>query len=338
MVVGAEQLYVTTDTGRVHPAMVVATDPRSDLAILKIPVRLPAVEFAPAPTGVPARRGQWVVAVGNPVGLGGEGGMCVSAGLVSATGRNLPKLSRRENRLYSNLLQITAEVNPGNSGGPLFDLAGRVVGVVTAVVLPYGTTNGVGFAMPADETLLAKIDRLRRGDTIEHGFLGVAVQEVVGGARVTRVGEASPAEGIIQVGDVLIRIGGERVVGEEAFIRLVGSARTDRGIPLVVRRDGREVALSVQLAPREDDDGIGHMRQRLRWRGVTFANCRKTDGTLGVVVIHVDENSPLNGTASAGRLLRAVRGQAVASLLDAIESLDRSGPADLTFQAAADEE
>lgn len=332
VVAGARQLYVTTDAGRVYPAFVVGTDPRSDLAVLKVPTTLPTVTFASMHT--PLRRGQWAVALGNPVGLGGAGGMCFSAGVVSATGRNLPSLSQREGRLYSNLIQTTAEVNPGNSGGPLFDLAGRVVGVVTAVVLPYGTTNGVGFAIPADASLHRKIETLTRGELVQHGYLGVAVQDVPGGARVTRIGSASPADGQLQVGDVLLRIGGEQVNGEGEFVRLVSTAGVDQAVPVVVRRDGREVAVNVQLAPRDDAAGVGFLQQRLRWHGVTFANCNRPDGTTATCVINVDFDSPLANTLKAGQVIVGLNGQPAANLVALQAILDQTDPTQAIFQAA----
>ena len=146
----AEQVWVTLDDRKVYPAVVVGSDPRSDLAVLKIPAHnLATVKFADGDV----RRGQWSIAVGNPYGLAAGGEMAVSIGVVSAVGRSLPKLSGKEDRLYSDLIQTTAQINPGNSGGPLFDAHGDVIGVNTAVILPQKQTNGIGFAMPADRRL-----------------------------------------------------------------------------------------------------------------------------------------------------------------------------------------
>jgi hypothetical protein len=150
----ASQIWVTTDDRKVYPAVVVGSDPRSDLAVLKIPARgLRPVTFA---TG-PVRRGQWTMAIGNPYGLAGDGELAVSVGVVSAVGRSLPKLSGKEDRLYQDLIQTTAQINPGNSGGPLFDLAGHVIGVNCAVILPVKQTNGIGFALP-----------MRRAGAVDH--------------------------------------------------------------------------------------------------------------------------------------------------------------------------
>lgn len=139
----AEELWVTTDDHRVLPALVVGSDPRADLAVLKVPATdLPPVRFAPDDH---YRRGQWSIAVGNPYGLSTDGEMCVSVGVVSATDRSLPKLGSKEGRLYSNLIQTTAQINPGNSGGPLFNMRGEVVGI-TNMKITFG--EGLGFAIP----------------------------------------------------------------------------------------------------------------------------------------------------------------------------------------------
>ncbi len=318
VVAGAQQLYVTTDDGRVLPAMVVATDPRGDLAMLKVPATLPSVSFAPAP----ARRGQWTIALGNPVGLSGHGAMSFSVGVVSAIGRELPKLSAQENRVYSNLIQTTAEVNPGNSGGPLFDLDGRVIGVVTAVVLPQRVTNGLGFALPADADLLRRVNRLRAGLAVEYGFLGIAGRSVPGGVQVTRVGAATPAAGQLQLGDVIRGVNGQTVADEPHFVRLIGACPTDRPVAIAFDRVGRRGMVRVQLDARTDATGIGRERQVLRWRGVTF----ETTATAGIRVADVDAASPFAATASPGQRLRSVAGQAVRDLPALLALLDRLPP------------
>ena len=335
VVADAGQLYVTTDDGRVYPAMVVATDPRGDLAVLKIPASadVPAVEFAdPSDAAQAARRGQWTIAIGNPVGLSGGGRMCLSVGVVSALGRDLPKLSVRENRLYTNLIQTTAEVNPGNSGGPLFDLAGRVIGVVTAVVLPHGETNGLGFALPADADLIARVGRLKAGERVVYGFLGVAGRDVAGGMLVTQVGRGTPAEGVLEAGDLVVRVDGRRVGGEREFVRLVGRAPVGPRVPVVVIRDGRETAVAVRLTPREesaDAGGVWRGRQRLRFRGVTFAN--DAGGAAGVRVLTIHPDSPL-----AGRLRAPGRVAGVEDLERLQDALDAAGDLPAALAVADD--
>ena len=307
----ARQLYVTTDDGRTFPALVVGTDPRSDLAVLKVPTTLPPLAFAAPGT---TYRGQWTVAVGNPIGLAGGGNLCMSVGVVSALGRELPRLSEREGRLYTNLIQTTAEVNPGNSGGPLFDLHGKVIGVVTAVVLPQEQTNGIGFAMPADEAMRAKIEQLKRGRPVTHGFLGVSVAEVRdGGVRVTGVGDAAPANNLLRVGDVLLRLDGQAIDSPAALVRLVSDASTTRDLPIALRRDGAELAVSVRLRPREDlTAGVDVTGQRLRWRGATLA----VAANGGVRVCALEADSPLAAAGlGVGSVIADVAGRPVRDLV-----------------------
>jgi serine protease Do len=153
---------------------VIGSDPRADLAVLKIPAAgMPVVKLAKPDQVI--KRGQWTIAIGNPYGMAAEGEMAMSVGVVSATERSLPKLSSKEGRLYSNLIQTTAEINPGNSGGPLFNLAGEVIGINTAVILPQKQTNGIGFAIPVTDAFINHIEQLKAGREIVYGFLGVTV-------------------------------------------------------------------------------------------------------------------------------------------------------------------
>src|SRR5206468_3126111 len=113
------------------------------------------------------------MALGNPFGLASGGEMSASVGVVSATGRSLPKLAGKEDRLYNNLIQTTAQINPGNSGGPLFDLKGDVIGINTAVILPQKSTNGIGFALPVTNRLRQIVHDLVEGREVVYGYLGV---------------------------------------------------------------------------------------------------------------------------------------------------------------------
>lgn len=327
VVASARQLFVTTDAGRTYAAIVVGSDPRSDLAVLKIPAQLPAVEIAEPQS---LQRGQWMVAVGNPVGLAGQGEMCMSVGIISALGRDLPKLSEREGRLYSNLIQTTAEVNPGNSGGPLFDLQGRVAGVVTAVVLPHKTTNGIGFAMPLNREMRQKIERLKRGQPIVHGYLGVAVSDRPGGGvTVMKIGSSTPAEGVLNKGDVIARVDGRKVTNEAEFIRAVSSAPVDRPVAIVVERSGREVPLSMQLDSRQHKmAGVDRSSQRMFWRGLTLG---LPEGPVseGVQILEIDPRSPLvDQGVQIGSIIKQIAGQPVSDLLT-LQSVIDATPAEL---------
>ena len=322
----AAQLWVTTDDRRVYPAVVVGTDPRSDLAVLKVPGHgMPTVHFG---DGGHACRGQWSIAIGNPYGLSAGGGMCVSVGVVSATHRSLSKLSERENRLYNDLLQTTAQINPGNSGGPLFDLRGDVIGINTAVVLPQqtsaGTLNGIGFALPVDAQLRSTVAHLQRGDEMPWGYLGVVVSDPTdrqrqesgladgAGVCVDDVRPDSPAVRVLQDGDVILSLDGRPVADSGDFVRQVGSTATDRAVAVSVLRQGHTVAQTVRLRRRPlPEPAVTRATQRLRWGGMTVV--RSADGTA-LTVAHVDLAGPF-ASVKEGATLRTVAGRPVRSIV-----------------------
>jgi serine protease Do len=345
----AQQLWVTTDDRKVYPAMVVGSDPRADLAVLKIPAaNLPVATFAPPGT---VRRGMWTIALGNPYGLAEMGEMAMSVGVVSATDRSLPKLSVRENRLYSNLIQTTAEINPGNSGGPLFDVQGRVIGINAAVVLPQKQqTNGIGFAMPVSDELLAKIADLKQGREIIYGYLGVMVSTptarerhdagVAGevGVIVDSVEKDSPAGDVLKVGDVLTNLNGQIVRDSDQFVRIIGAMPVDRPTRLDLRRDGRSLALNVTTRKRElPTVAVTRDSARFRWRGLLLgpipANWNfgrnQPQAPKGVMVLGVETNSQMAKEGiQAGAVITSIGGKSVGDLLE-LQKLINDTPAEL---------
>ena len=332
----AEHVWVTTDDKKVYPAIVVGSDPRADIAVLKIPARgLPTVRFAPDPN--PIRRGQWTIAIGNPYGLAAGGEMSVSVGVVSATGRSLPKLASKENRLYTNLIQTTAEINPGNSGGPLFDIAGRVIGVNTAVILANKQTNGIGFAMPITPQLLDTVKELKQGREIVYGYLGILVStpttrerksagvEKAIGARVDSVEADTPASKVdLQVGDVIVSLNDEQIDDGDDFVRVIGRCPVDKAAKLSLARGGKSVTLAVTPRRRPMPHvAVTRESQRLRWQGLvlssgpaTFKDA-KAAATTGLIVVGMDESSPLAKKGIAlGTVITPVAGKAVGSILE----------------------
>jgi len=324
----AEQLWVTTDSHKVYPAIVVGTDPRADLAVLKIPARgLPVVHFAP----VPVRRGQWTIAIGNPYGLAADGDMAVSVGVVSATNRSLPRLSGKEDRLYCDLIQTTAQINPGNSGGPLFDLNGDVIGINAAVILPQKQTNGIGFAIPVDSHVLRIIENLKQGREVVYGYLGVRVSSPTPrerhdadlddecGARIESVETGSPAAAAgLQVGDIITRLDSDLVHGSDDFVRLIGMCPVAEPVAATIFRHGQQ-AVTLKLRPRETPpQTVTHESQRLRWRGMLLGPlpARWDFGPkrpeCGVMVLGIDASSPLAPQGlKAGSVITAVAGKPV---------------------------
>ena len=331
----SEQLWVTTDDRTVYPAIVVGSDPRTDLAVLKIArANTPPVTFA---TPGEMRRGQWTIALGNPYGYAGEGEMSMSVGVVSATGRSLPKLASKENRLYTNLIQTTAEINPGNSGGPLFDIAGRVIGVNTAVILANKQTNGIGFAMPITPQLLDTVKELKQGREIVYGYLGILVstptareRKTAGidkpiGARVDSVEADTPASKVdLQVGDVIVGLNDEQIDDGDDFVRVIGRCPVDKAAKLSLARGGKSVTLAVTPRRRPMPHvAVTRESQRLRWQGLVLstvpANFKdaKAAATTGLIVVGMDESSPLAKKGIAlGTVITSVAGKAVGSILE----------------------
>ena len=247
----AEGITVTLNDGTQLTAVLVGGDDKTDLALLKVETTkpLPHAEFGDSAR---IRAGDWVVAIGNPFGLGGS----VTAGIVSALGRDI------RTGPYDDYLQIDAPINRGNSGGPLFDLSGRVIGVNTAILSPHGGSIGIGFAIPVE---LARpiIDDLMEDGRVERGWLGVQIQSVTpliaeslgleepAGVLVADVVPASPAaEAGITVGDVILAVDGNSVSGAKALTHAVAAFKPDTSVTMAVWRHGRQDSLIVKIGEK----------------------------------------------------------------------------------------
>jgi serine protease Do len=303
---GAEEITVILHDGTRHTATLKGRDAKTDLALLKIETseKLPYVRFGDSDK---AKVGDWVVAVGNPFGLGGS----VSAGIISARGRDI------QSGPYDDYLQIDAPINRGNSGGPLFDASGKVIGVNTAIFSPSGGNVGIGFAIPAAlaEPIIAE---LMSDGRVARGWLGVHIQSIdealaesmdleeEQGALVSSVEPDSPADRAgLHVGDVILSFADEQVEDARALPRMV--ANTDKGdkVTVTVWRDGKRKSLEVTLGslPTEEtvamaqseelDDGTPKL-------GVTVSALSKearkhynlSDDEVGVLIVDVARNSP----------------------------------------------
>jgi serine protease Do len=238
------------------PATLVGRDAKTDLALIKVKPskKLPFVSFGDSDA---LKVGDWLIAVGNPFGLGGS----VSAGIVSARGRNINAGP------FDDFIQTDAAINRGNSGGPLFNAQGQVVGINSAIFSPTGTNIGIGFAVP---TSLAKpvLDQLRKYGKAQRAWLGVKIQEVseeiansIGmkeakGALLLEVTPKSPAAGSdLQPGDVIVKFDGHDIREMRNLPRLVAETPANKDVEVVVFRKGRETSLHVKLAEQKDDDG-----------------------------------------------------------------------------------
>jgi serine protease Do len=252
-----DKITVTLADRREFEARVVGRDPLSDLALLKINATgLPYVRFGDS-SGV--RVGDWVVAIGNPFGLGGT----VTAGIVSALHRNIGASQ------YERYIQTDASINQGNSGGPLFDLDGNVVGINTIILSPGGGNIGLGFAIPAE---LARpiVDQLRTGGRVRRGYLGVNIQPLSAdiaaglglpkdrGEIVTNVEPNGPAARAgIRQGDVITRINGQEVTVENTLSYIVANTPIGRAVPIELVRGGRRQTINITIAERPAETALG---------------------------------------------------------------------------------
>ncbi|WP_407647719.1 DegQ family serine endoprotease [Halovulum marinum] len=295
------------DGGGELPAEIVGTDPRTDIALLKVePAQpLPYVKFGDSDV---ARVGDWVLAIGNPLGQG----FSVSAGIISARNRSLQGA-------YDDFIQTDAAINQGNSGGPLFNLAGEVIGVNTAILSPNGGSIGIGFSM-SSAVVKRVVEQLKEFGETRRGWLGVSIQNVTddvaealelddtSGALVTDVPDGPALDAGIKAGDVILSFGGQTVADTRELVRMVGDSEVGTTVRVVIFRDGATQTLKVTLGRREEAEGLlssgdlpeeDEVPQADEVLGLTLmgidAALREELGLAedvrGVAVIEVDENS-----------------------------------------------
>jgi serine protease Do len=250
----ADEISVRLADDTTLEATIVGSDEKTDLALLKVesPTPLPAAKWGMSEN---TRIGDWVIAIGNPLGLGGT----VTAGIVSALQRDINAGP------YDDFIQTDAAINKGNSGGPMFNLKGRVIGINSAIFSPSGGSIGIGFAIPS---ALAQnvVEQLRDHGSVRRGWLGVRIQHVTDelaeglrldearGALVASVSSGGPAEAAgVQQGDVILEFDGRPVPKYRNLSRMVAETAVGRNVSVVVWRKGKEVELKVQLGELKDD-------------------------------------------------------------------------------------
>lgn len=251
----ADTILVTFSDGREMQAKLVGRDRDSDLAVLKVTSKT-ALAFVPLADSDKAEVGEWVIAIGNPLGFGGS----VSAGIISATGRDL------NSGRADNYIQTDAAINQGNSGGPLFNLAGEVVGVNTAIISQSGGSIGLGFSVPSNTVKRISQQLIKEG-RVRRPWLGVNVQDAdaalikayrakgSSGVIITRISDDSPAaKAKLEVGDLILTIDGKPVGSVRELTRTVSEKAVGKAISLSIVRDGRTRDVSVTLAELKDDD------------------------------------------------------------------------------------
>lgn len=248
-----DKITVTLWTGEEYSAKVVGSDPRTDLAVLKIKAKKLSVVRLGHLRQV--RRGQWVLAMGNPCGLAYDGQAAASLGIVSAVGRHIPKLDRVD-RYYGNMIQTTAPINLGNSGGPLFNLDGEVIAVnaVVSTAKINDTEHIIAFGIPISKWTRQVLAVLQSGKTIEYGYLGVQLDDLPGraGALAAKVLAGTPADkaGVLPE-DIIVEYDGQRVRNTADLIGMIGMTRPGNKVTLKVERNGRIVQTSLVVAPRK---------------------------------------------------------------------------------------
>ncbi len=328
----AKSVQVTTADGTIYKAKVIGTDPKTDLALIKVDGKndFPYVKFANHEPQV----GDWVIAVGNPFGLGGT----VTAGIVSAESRDIGGSP------YDDYIQIDAPINKGNSGGPAFDVNGNVIGINTAIYSPSGGSVGIGFDIPA-QTAKAVISELKEHGHVTRGWLGVQIQPVTAGiadslgmkkaegAIVDKTQANSPAaKAGLKEGDVITAVNGTSVKDARGLARTIALLAPDSSVKLDILRDGQAKTLTVTLAEMPNDQqasaapnespthGVPHL-------GLTVAPARDVAGAgaNGVVVTGVDPNGPAAEAGfQTGTIILDVGGKPVANGHDVVNALKQA--------------
>jgi serine protease Do len=328
---GADEILVEFFSGDELPATVVGTDPNTDIALLKVESDepLPFVSFGDSDL---ARVGDWVIAMGNPLGQG----FSVSAGIVSARNRAL-------SGTYDDYIQTDAAINRGNSGGPLFNMDGEVVGVNTAILSPNGGSIGIGFSM-ASNVVTRVVDQLKEFGETRRGWLGVRIQDVTedvaeamglenaSGALVTDVPDGPAKDAGLLSGDVILSFDGVDVADTRALVRQVGNTAVGKAVRVVVFREGATQTVLVTLGRREEAEGAvpaamqdqpGDDVQEKTVLGMTLSiltdemrqELGVSDNQNGLAVLDVDEASEaFEKGLRAGDLITEAGQQKVASL------------------------
>jgi serine protease Do len=343
VIADADEINVILNDGTKIKADIVGIDKKTDLAVLKFkpPRTLTAVKFGDSDK---LRLGEWVVAIGNPFSLGGT----VTAGIVSAKNRDI------SSGPYESYIQTDAAINRGNSGGPLFNLEGDVVGVNTLIISPSGGSIGIGFAVPS-KTVAGVVDQLRQFGELRRGWLGVRIQSVTDeiaeslnikparGALVAGVEDKGPAKPAgIEPGDVVVKFDGHDIKEPKDLSRIVADTAVGKEVDVVIIRKGQEETRKVTLGRLEDNDKVQQAAIKKdepadkpvtqKALGLDLAGLSKDlrtrfkikDSVKGVIITGVDASSDAaDKRLSAGDVIVEVAQEAVTSGADIKKRVDQ---------------
>jgi len=350
-----DSVTVTLTDRKEYSARIIGRDELADLALLKIDAtNLPYVQWGDSSR---ARIGDWVIAIGDPYGVGST----VTAGIISALHRGIVGSGA-----YDRYIQTDAAINMGNSGGPLFDMSGRVIGINSALISPTGTNVGIGLAIPA-EAARPVIEALRRGQKPERGYLGVSLQSVDEDiasslglpknrgeiVRVVQPGDPAAKAGI-QQGDVIVSVNGNEVNPDQTVSYLVANIPVGSRVPVEVIRNGKHLTIPVTITQRPTEDELakqlnqpgsggdqstgpatqGSSTMGLSLQAVTPQIARALNlpaGTSGVVIAGIDQSSDAAQKGlQRGDVIMAVQGQRVTSPAQVVAAVDAAKKAGRT--------
>jgi serine protease Do len=343
VIADADEVSVILNDGTTLKAEVLGRDTKTDLALLKVKADKPlkAVKFGDSDK---LRLGEWVIAIGNPFSLGGT----VTAGIVSARNRDI------QSGPYDNYIQTDAAINRGNSGGPLFNLNGEVIGVNTAIISPSGGSIGIGFSVPS-KTVVAVIDQLREFKEVRRGWLGVRIQQVTDeiadslsikparGALIAGIDDKGPAKPAgIEPGDVVVKFDGKDIKEMRDLPKIVAETAVGKDVDVLIIRKGQEIKKTVKLGRLEDtekkvaavtkDNPAEEKPAIKKALGLDLANLtddlRKKhkikDKVKGVLIVGVDANSPASEKRLApGMVIAEVQQQPVTNAAELQTRVDK---------------
>jgi len=343
VIADADEISIIMNDGSKFKAELVGVDKKTDLAVLKFKPTKPlvAVKFGDSDK---LRLGEWVIAIGNPFSLGGT----VTAGIVSARNRDI------NSGPYDSYIQTDAAINRGNSGGPLFNLDGEVIGVNTLIISPSGGSIGIGFAVPS-KTVAGVVDQLRQFGELRRGWLGVRIQQVTDeiaeslnikparGALIAGVDDKGPAKPAgIEPGDVVVTFDGKEIKEPKDLSRVVADTAVGKEVEIVVIRKGAEQTLKVTLGRLDDGDKAVPAAAKTqepaekpvtqKALGLDLASLSKDlrsrykikDSVKGVIITNVDTPSDAaDKRLSAGEVIVEVAQEAVSSAADVKKRVDQ---------------